>query len=547
MTPPSPATAAGTPWRQRWQRLVNASIIGFHRYATWLVSISWKRFFVLALLLFITAGILESLPPFSWRITETIEEVASNRPHPPRAPTPPKTPSEPVIKIEKPAPGAKTEGVDISIDERGVRITPRAASEPGPGSAAPTPAVPASAAASAPRGSVVKETVRVVVHDALKGVKDGWKEGARQPQASASAASPQATQIEVVTIDHKGRDDGTGTTTIRLSLPPGADAQAVREALKDVTEDLKDAARTAREEARAAQEEAQAAKKEAEEAAREASVVTVDLSDGPLHRVRHVKLGEFLTDLAALWIIASIVIKITYKGQLQARAAAALATETAEAEQLKRQVVEARMAAMQAQVEPHFLFNTLASIDHLIETDPPRASRMQKSLIALLRATMPAMREGTVNGVRDLGQEIAVIEPYLEILKVRMEERLETQVNVPEGLRSAEFPPMMVQGLVENAIKHGLEPKPEGGQLTVKAEIAHGQLVVTVTDTGVGFGKADTAGTGTGLANIRERLRLLYGDRARLDVSTPEGGGTQARVTLPYKAHMASPAAGGVA
>ena len=547
MTPPSPATAAGTPWRQRWQRLVNASIIGFHRYATWLVSISWKRFFVLALLLFITAGILESLPPFSWRITETIEEVASNRPHPPRAPTPPKTPSEPVIKIEKPAPGAKTEGVDISIDERGVRITPRAASEPGPGSAAPTPAVPASAAASAPRGSVVKETVRVVVHDALKGVKDGWKEGARQPQASASAASPQATQIEVVTIDHKGRDDGSGSTTIRLSLPPGADAQAVREALKDVTEDLKDAARTAREEARAAQEEAQAAKKEAEEAAREASVVTVDLSDGPLHRVRHVKLGEFLTDLAALWIIASIVIKITYKGQLQARAAAALATETAEAEQLKRQVVEARMAAMQAQVEPHFLFNTLASIDHLIETDPPRASRMQKSLIALLRATMPAMREGTVNGVRDLGQEIAVIEPYLEILKVRMEERLETQVNVPEGLRSAEFPPMMVQGLVENAIKHGLEPKPEGGQLTVKAEIAHGQLVVTVTDTGVGFGKADTAGTGTGLANIRERLRLLYGDRARLDVSTPEGGGTQARVTLPYKAHMASPAAGGVA
>lgn len=205
------------------------------------------------------------------------------------------------------------------------------------------------------------------------------------------------------------------------------------------------------------------------------------------------------------------------------------------------------MAAMQAQVEPHFLFNTLASIDHLIETDPPRASRMQKSLIALLRATMPAMREGTVNGVRDLGQEIAVIEPYLEILKVRMEERLETQVDVPEGLRSAEFPPMMVQGLVENAIKHGLEPKPQGGQLTVKAEIAHGQLVVTVTDTGVGFGKADTAGTGTGLANIRERLRLLYGDRARLDVSTPEGGGTQARVTLPYKAHMAGPSAGGVA
>jgi len=111
---------------------------------------------------------------------------------------------------------------------------------------------------------------------------------------------------------------------------------------------------------------------------------------------------------------------------------------------------------------------------------------------------------------------------------------------VPEGLRSAEFPPMMVQGLVENAIKHGLEPKPEGGTLAVKAEIVHGQLVVTVTDTGVGFGQADTAGTGTGLANVRERLRLLYGEQARLEVSAPEGGGTQARITLPYRAHLAA-------
>ena len=132
---------------------------------------------------------------------------------------------------------------------------------------------------------------------------------------------------------------------------------------------------------------------------------------------------------------------------------------TAESESLKRQVVEARMAAMQAQVEPHFLFNTLASIDHLIETDPPRASVMQKNLIALLRASMPTMREangqsssdGNRSGVRDLGRELAVIKPYLEILKVRMEERLQTDIAVPDGLLSAEFPPMMIQTLVENA------------------------------------------------------------------------------------------------
>jgi sensor histidine kinase YesM len=223
---------------------------------------------------------------------------------------------------------------------------------------------------------------------------------------------------------------------------------------------------------------------------------------------------------------------------------AAQATETAEAEQLKRQVVEARMAAMQAQVEPHFLFNTLASIDHLIETDPPRASTMQKNLIALLRASMPTMREANAQGgVRDLGREMAVIRPYIEILKVRMEERLQPEIDVPEGLHSAEFPPMMIQSLVENAIKHGLEPKPEGGKLTVRAQIVHGKLAVTVADTGLGFGRAATAGTGVGLANIRERLRLLYGNKASLTVGPNEPSGTVVTVTVPYAARTQDDAA----
>jgi len=99
------------------------------------------------------------------------------------------------------------------------------------------------------------------------------------------------------------------------------------------------------------------------------------------------------------------------------------------------------MAAMQAQVEPHFLFNTLASIEHLIETDPARAGKMQRNLIALLRASMPTMREANAQGTRDLGRELAVIRPYLEILKVRMEERLQTIINVSDGLLSAEFRP----------------------------------------------------------------------------------------------------------
>jgi sensor histidine kinase YesM len=194
---------------------------------------------------------------------------------------------------------------------------------------------------------------------------------------------------------------------------------------------------------------------------------------------------------------------------------------------------------MQAQVEPHFLFNTLASIDHLIETDPQRASQMQKNLIALLRASMPTMREatgeGSNGGLRDLARELQVIRPYLEILKVRMEERLATRIDVPDGLLSAEFPPMMIQTLVENAIKHGLEPKAEGGELAVKAEIVHGKLQVSVADTGLGFGRAATAGTGVGLANIRERLQLLYGAKATLTVAENPGGGTVVTITVPYR------------
>jgi sensor histidine kinase YesM len=139
------------------------------------------------------------------------------------------------------------------------------------------------------------------------------------------------------------------------------------------------------------------------------------------------------------------------------------------------------------------------------------------------------------NGVRDLGREIAVIQPYLEILKVRMEERLTTELAVPEGLMSAEFPPMMLQTLVENAIKHGLEPKAEGGHLRVAAEIVHGKLQMTVADTGLGFGKAATAGTGVGLANIRERLQLLYGNRAGLTVAENQPSGTVVTITVPYK------------
>ncbi len=478
------AISKTNPWVARWQAFSSGVVSAFHRYANWLVSISWRKFVVLSLLLIILANLLQQIPPFSWRITETIEGIREpEAPKPPKPPKPPKaaeapaTAKEPVIRIEKSAPGASSPtGVDITIDERGIRITPKVAA----------PASAASAAASAVAGVAIKPSI----------------------------------------------------PKININLPEGVDKQEIRDAIREAVEEARDAINDAVRAQREAIADAKAARADAEEAARDAArdaQEAVGLHGGTVQRTRRIQFGDFLNELAVIWVLGSAIIKITYKGRMQAEVKAAQATETAEAESLKRQVVEARMAAMQAQVEPHFLFNTLASIDHLIETDPPRASQMQKNLIALLRASMPTMREAGDGASRDLGRELSMIRPYLEILKVRMEERLATRIDVPDGLLSAEFPPMMIQTLVENAIKHGLEPKAEGGSLSVRAEIVHGKLAVSVADTGLGFGKAATAGTGVGLANIRQRLQLLYGSRASLTVAENPGGGTLVTVTVPYK------------
>jgi sensor histidine kinase YesM len=141
------------------------------------------------------------------------------------------------------------------------------------------------------------------------------------------------------------------------------------------------------------------------------------------------------------------------------------------------------------------------------------------------------MRQATSN----LGREILQSRSYLEILKVRMDERLQFSINVPQGLLSAAFPPMMLLTLVENAIKHGLEPKPAGGTLSVSAVVADGNLRVSVADSGMGFGNAQRGGTGVGLANVRERLQALYGPAASLVIDANSDGGTIATILVPYQ------------
>jgi signal transduction histidine kinase len=327
-----------------------------------------------------------------------------------------------------------------------------------------------------------------------------------QPPASAGIPAPPAPPLPPgISVTP---DEG-----VTIRLPKNATSDEIKEAIDEAKAEM--------------EQKIAEAQSQVEEAIAEARP--------QVRTIRAFRPGDHMVGFMVLWIFVSIIIKIMAAGRFKAEAQAVQAAEIAESEALKRQVVEARMAAMQAQVEPHFLFNTLASIDHLIETDPGRASKMQKNLIALLRASMPTMREANGSqGTRDLGRELAVIRPYLEILKVRMEERLQTDVRVPDGLLSADFPPMMLQSLVENAIKHGLEPKAEGGTLTVAAEIVHGRLAVTVADTGLGFGKAATAGTGIGLNNIRERLHLLYGSKGTLTIAENPGGGTAVTITVPY-------------
>ena len=240
--------------------------------------------------------------------------------------------------------------------------------------------------------------------------------------------------------------------------------------------------------------------------------------------------GDWLMSFVMLLILAGIIVKVVLGGKKRAERRAEAATETAAEESLKRQLAEAQLKTMQAQVEPHFLFNTLASVDYLIETEPSTASKMQKSLIQYLRAALPQMREGSTT----LGKEVQLCRSYLEILKFRMEDRLQYSLIVPQGLSSAQFPPMMLQSLVENSIKHGLEPKPEGGSLTISADISNGRLRVTVADSGLGFAAAGVSGSGVGLANVRERLAALYGGGARLSIEANSPSGTIVTIEVPY-------------
>lgn len=209
-----------------------------------------------------------------------------------------------------------------------------------------------------------------------------------------------------------------------------------------------------------------------------------------------------------------------------------------EMEALRRQKSEAdmRVAVLQAQVEPHFLFNSLSSVHSLIRQDPQRAEATIEALVDHLRATMPKLRAGVGQPYCTLAEQLEVCESYLRVMEVRMGERLDWVRDVPEGLLGHPFPPLMLISLVENAIKHGLEPNPAGGAIRLCAAIEDSgmssQLAVSVIDDGAGL--TPGAAGGVGLANIREQLAARFGAYGELVICAGPAGGVSATIRVPY-------------
>lgn len=193
----------------------------------------------------------------------------------------------------------------------------------------------------------------------------------------------------------------------------------------------------------------------------------------------------------------------------------------------QRREIEANLKLLQAQIEPHFLFNTLANVGSLIDSDPVLAKKLLERLNDWLRVALARARSEHAT----LDDELGMLENYLQILKIRFGERLRWRIEVPEDARLTAFPPMLLQPLVENAVRHGIEPKLGGGEIGIRAIADASTLRIEVSDTGVGL--IGDEGGGAGLANVRARLATLFGARGRLTLENKAGGGVAATLELP--------------
>jgi two-component sensor histidine kinase len=229
--------------------------------------------------------------------------------------------------------------------------------------------------------------------------------------------------------------------------------------------------------------------------------------------------------LFAPWIAVGALVR--QRDTFAREQAAAFALERSE---LERRALDARFRLLQAQVEPHFLFNTLANVQALVEVGAPQAAKVLKSLIAYLRAAVPQLHET----VTTLDQELELVRAYLELMHMRMPDRLMFEMHVDTTLLKLQCPPMTLLTLVENAVRHGIDPSEMGGTIGIEVRLESSRCLASVTDTGVGL-KVTGRGLGTGLASLRERLQLAFGAEARLALSEVLPHGVRAEVSFPAR------------
>lgn len=240
--------------------------------------------------------------------------------------------------------------------------------------------------------------------------------------------------------------------------------------------------------------------------------------------------AAFIFKVFVAWLLPAILLTAGCVLYLRARAAAgALHATTLRQTALEKQRQEARLRLLQAQIEPHFLFNTLSNIRRLCQSDVAGGRAMLAQLTRYLRAALPKFRMDEAT----LDDELEIVSAYLNLQRTRMGERLRFAIDVPHELRSALVPPMMLATLVENAIKHGIGPLAEGGTIRVGAALHGGNLVLRVIDDGQGF--AASSGSGVGLANVRARLKELHGAGASLALAGTDPRGVTATIALPLR------------
>jgi LytS/YehU family sensor histidine kinase len=229
--------------------------------------------------------------------------------------------------------------------------------------------------------------------------------------------------------------------------------------------------------------------------------------------------------LLAPW--AALAALVRQKDALARHQALAFDLERSE---LERQALDARLHLLQAQIAPHFLFNTLANVQALVDTGSPQAAAVLRSLVAYLRAAVPRLHEPATT----LGQELQLVQAYLELMHMRMPDRLTFALHVDESTRALRCPPMTLLTLVENAVRHGIDPSEEGGRIEIVVQRRGERCVVRVSDTGVGLRQMGN-GPGTGLSTLRERLQLVFGGDAQLRVSAQEPHGVCAELDFPIR------------